>query len=553
MSTPGTERIRAKVDGNQMKHASPKHARVKNELTAALMAVGLLLGIAVAAAPQAVAATGIDFGADLLAACPHSDQPAPSDTGPAKACDWVPMDANGIAIDSANGNSAGVADPKWVTSFYQPDTAIAHASNCTAGDATSTLAETTTTGTSTTFTLGIENEISVKAWSIKIKTEYSTTTSSSVAVAVSASKTYPAYHDIEWDYSHYMTSVQGRIKVTLNKWVTDPTNPSGGTHHIWYPSFTLTQPATPPSTESSFDVTSKVTAMSAAEIAACSTTSQETVPLVNKYGTEHGGAPAGFCATVVPNEMLSQPCDSTDPTEGAPQQFVMVPMPVPNPLTNGGTRVLIVSTAANGCLGPASGTVGSAALMQPCDSTSLGQVWSQIPISQGSSVVNYVNAKTGLCLNAWAAQPAAKYGLNQAACSTTDSIYADTESWSTTAVPFPGRATAVVSVQANGSAPRFTSVPRTDALGSRHDLPSGDNMIVVDPGATFTYRVAVTGSPAPTVAVISQLPSWLTFSGGVLRGVIPSAIGAAMTVPVTFSATNAAGSAAQVAVVSITT
>jgi hypothetical protein len=545
-----------------MKHASPKHARVKHVLTAALIAVGLLLGTAVAAAPQAVAAvTAAEFAADLLASCPGSGQSIPSDTGPAVSCSWVAMDANGIAIDTANGNGAGIPDPKWVTSFYQPQTAIAHASNCTALDALSKVDQTTTTGSSTTFTLGIENEISVKAWAIKIKTEYSTTTSNSVSDTVSASLTYPAYHDIEWDYTHWMTSVQGRIKVTLKNWVTDSSNPAGGSHHIWYPPFTLTQPATPPSTESPFSVTPKITPMNAAGIAACNTTSQETVPLVNKYGTEHGSAPAGFCATAAPSEMLSQPCDSTI---GPAQQFVMVPVPLPNALPNTGTRELIVNTAANGCLGAASGTVGSPAVMQPCDSTSLGQVWWQQPTYPGSSVVNYVNAWTGLCLNAWAAQPAAKYGLNQAACSTTDSIYADTESWSTTAVPFPGRGAAVAAVQADGSsaqlasapplasAPQFTSVPRTAATGSRHDLPSDDDVIVVDPGTFFTYKPVVTGSPAPTLTV-SALPPWLAFINGELRGAIPLGIGAAMTVPVTFSATNAAGSAAQVAKVSITT
>jgi hypothetical protein len=507
----------------------------------ALVAVAAVLSLSMVGAPSATAATTTDFVQDLLAACPNSGQPVPSSTGRADSCDWVPMDANGIAIDTANNNSTAVADPKWMTSFWQPDQVIGHTDNCLAQPISSGISKKVTTGSSSTLTWGVENEVSVlKIWSIKIKVEYSTTTTTSEMNEISATAAVPAYHSIDWLMTHYMQSVQGRIKVVLHNWKADPTNPSGGKHRFWYPPFTLTSPATSPS-GGAYTLAPVTTPMNAAGINACGAFSQQTEALVSKYGTEYGTAAAGYCATVAPTEMLSTPCTMT---AGAAQQFVFVPIPQPD----GGTRYLMVNPAGDGCLGAPSGTVESAALLQACDAAALSQVWSERTTTADPRVVWYVNAATGLCLNAWAAAPAPVYGLNQAQCAD-----ADTQLWSSDTLPFPGRASGDQLAHVSGTAPQFTSVPRASSVGSRHDLMSGDNMIVVDPGSTFTYRPVAVGSPAPTVSISSQLPGWLTFTDGELHGVVPNTHGIAMTVPVSFTAMNSAGSAAQVAVVSIST
>lgn len=85
-----------------------------------------------------------------------------------------------------------------------------------------------------------------------------------------------------------------------------------------------------------------------------------------------------------------------------------------------------------------------------------------------------------------------------------------------------------VDVMPAPAAPQITSTPPAE----------------VTVGATYTYNIAATGVPTPTLSV-TGLPAWLNFSGTTISGA-PSAGDIGSSAPITATATNSQGSDDQV-------
>lgn len=518
--------------------------------TAALSAAALVLCCAVAVLANAGGAAALgNFSQDLLDSCPGSGKPVPASTGPAKSCSWVFLDAAGRPIDSANGNSYGVPDPNRATPFWTGSAPIgSEFGNCTPQPASNTLSQATTSSLTTTSGWSIKVELNFfDFFKPEIEHTFSTSTTNARTDAVFNQVAVPAYHTLDWQVAHHMLRVQGAVHVVLKKWVSNPADPQGGVHANWYPPLTFEVPSADPVSGAWHRVVPSITPLDGRAITACQGSNLAALPLVSKYGTEHGTSPSGYCATATP-AAVSRPCATATGITQDQQSFVLVPIPT----TTNDQRYIIVNPTQDTCLTGDPSGLGAAVTAKPCDAASRYQVWTQQPNPAPVGSFQLANAATNLCMNAWGDRPASEYRINQAICGGYGTIGGDTQLWAFSTLPFPARATGAAPPPTAGIAARFTSVPRTDATGGRPQLTIQDTMIVLAPNASLRYTPVATGSPAPAISV-RDLPPWLTFTNGTLTGVAPAGLGGPITVPVTFTASNGVVPVAvQTVIVSIT-
>ena len=420
--------------------ALPLPALARRVLRLVLATALIATTAAVLPAAQASAYTGADFADDLLAACPQSGRTPSAVTGPAESCTFVPLDASGRPIDTANGNADGTPDPANVTSYWTASEPFGnHTPNCSTQYETGLIQQ----EASSSFTTSLQWTYSHTAsfldliqeqWSVSLGFSFA----SGHSELVNTSVPIPPYYGLDWYISKHMQHIRGAMKVVLKKWVADPSNPAGGMHKYWYPGLEVDAPAEDPTDHRFFSVTNHLQPMNPYDIKACAGSAANSQPLVSKYGTEHGTNAGGFCLTVTP-EVLSTPCAAGPGAQQDQQQFIFLPVAT----TTGSTRYMIVNVASASCLAASPAGAESPVVSVACDSASLPQLWLSVPVTVSFGIVytfQWLNASSNMCMNAWASQPAPLYGVNQQRCIASPDPGSATQIWAYSSQPFAGGA-----------------------------------------------------------------------------------------------------------------
>lgn len=385
----------------------------------------------------ASAYTGADFANELLNSCPKSGITPSTITGAAASCTFVPLDASGRPIDTANGNGHATPDPANVTTYWTPAKQFGnHTPNCSMQNESGSLSQEASSSTTTSlqWSYGASVELA-KTVSVDYSFSLGLSFTTQHSEAVTAQTWIPPYFALDWYVAKHMQHVRGAMKVVLKKWVADPANPAGGAHKNWYSGVEIDAPAPDPTGGRFVSLTNSVLPMTAYAVRDCKGSALSSQPLVSKYGTEHGDGAGGYCATVTP-EVLSIPCAAGPGALQDEQQLTFLPVAT----TTGATRYMIMNVASGSCLAASPDGAESAVLSVPCNSESLAQLWLSVPVTVTYGVAytwQWVNASSNLCMNAWASQPAPKYGVNQQRCAATSTPGADTQVWAYSAQPFP--------------------------------------------------------------------------------------------------------------------